>query len=581
MPLPVPSPTPATPNTNSSSAPTRQPRPSGLPTPSKRPPSAASSVAPTSDPPSSSPTSRLPSSPSRLTRPRPSTTASRQSCDNDPSSDPSESDSSRMPPPAAPSRQPKERAAVRRTAGTRNLKDKDDPKKPERAMSLRSATRSSSISTTATAKSKEDGARDKGPPPTGRSLRPRNVSNATAASTATTERPRVASTASRTAAVTKKESASMARERSTATTATTASTVTTSRRPLSMHADLTSLSPPTSSASTAPRKVAAPSAGNVKAHRRNLSTPSAAQVAPLQRPGTAASTVSNVSKSRRPPFSTLRQDFNAPPAPTLQPSRKSMPPPPLDSATVHQQAQLLQYTCLYSNSHATYAQLTASATAKLKRRFDTLAREHSRSREQLARRQRLHDMTSLTAVVESPAVGITGKRRETMRSPEEKIQAFSEAIKKLETLQQNEHRTLAGVFGEWIAGYSPPSPGIGMDRSGWVDKRGRWIDGLGEDWRRQCLFISRRIEAAVKSIETVVSAVLMEEEAGVVSVVSERWMDIASGMLEESQGMLQVEQNVVHRERQALEDVVAGAGVGVEEEEGEAERKGVWVKQRS
>lgn len=188
-------------------------------------------------------------------------------------------------------------------------------------------------------------------------------------------------------------------------------------------------------------------------------------------------------------------------------------------------------------------------------------------------------MAGLAAVVESPAVGITGKRRETMRSPEEKIQAFSEAIKKLETLQQNEHRKLAAVFGEWIAGYSPPSPGAGMDRGGWVDKRGRWIDGLGEDWRRQCLFISRRIEGAVKAIETVVSAVLMEEEAGVVSVVSERWMDIARGMLEESQGMLQVEQNVVSRERGALEDVVARAGVGAGEES-EAERKGVWAQQK-
>lgn len=221
----------------------------------------------------------------------------------------------------------------------------------------------------------------------------------------------------------------------------------------------------------------------------------------------------------------------------------------------------MQYSCMYSNSHAVYAQLTASATAKLKRRFDTLAREHTRSREQLARRQRVHDMAGLTAVLDNVAAGITGKRRETIRSPEEKIQAFSEAIKKLEALQQGEHRVLANVFGEWIAGYSPP-PASGTDHGGWVDKRGRWIDGLGEDWRRQCLFISRRIEGAVKAIETVVSAVVMEEEAGVVAVVSERWMDVARGMLEESQGMLQVEQNVVGRERSALGDVVAGAGSG-------------------
>lgn len=185
-------------------------------------------------------------------------------------------------------------------------------------------------------------------------------------------------------------------------------------------------------------------------------------------------------------------------------------------------------------------------------------------------------MTGLSAVLDNAAAGVTGKRRETMRSPEEKIQAFSEAIKKLEALQQGEHRLLANTFGEWISGYSMPSPQhSGADQGGWVDRRGKWIDGLGEDWRRQCLFISRRIEGAVKAIETVVSAVVMEEEAGVVAVVSERWMDVARGMLEESQGMLQVEQNVVARERAALEDVVAGAGGIAAAPAGE--KRGIWA----
>jgi hypothetical protein len=256
-----------------------------------------------------------------------------------------------------------------------------------------------------------------------------------------------------------------------------------------------------------------------------------------------------------------------------------MPPPPLDSATIHQQTKLLQYTCLYSNSHATYAQYTASATAKLKRRFETLAKEHSRSREQLARRQRLHDLVGLAAVLETPTAGITGKRRDTIRSPEEKIQAFSEAIKKLEALQQNEHRVLASVFGEWIAGYSPLNASQAVDKVGWVAKRGRWIDGLGEDWRRQCLYISRRIESCVKAVECVVAAVVMEEDAGVISVVSERWMEVARGMLEESQGMLQVEQNVVTRERLTLEEVVAsiGAKLDLETSTPADEKKPVWA----
>jgi hypothetical protein len=184
-------------------------------------------------------------------------------------------------------------------------------------------------------------------------------------------------------------------------------------------------------------------------------------------------------------------------------------------------------------------------------------------------------MAGLVAVVETPAAGIT-QRRETMRSPEEKIQAFSEAIKKLEALQQNEHRAIAALFGEWIAGYSPPSPGFGSEEGGWVKKRGRWIDGLGEDWRRQCLFTSRRIEAAVKAIESVVASVVMEEEANIVSVVSERWMEVAKGMLEESQGMMLVEGNVVQRERKALEEVVAAAG-GEPHVVDEEEEKPVWA----
>jgi len=190
------------------------------------------------------------------------------------------------------------------------------------------------------------------------------------------------------------------------------------------------------------------------------------------------------------------------------------------------------------------------------------------------------DIAGLVAVVETPAAGITGKRRETMRSPEEKIQAFSEAIKKLESLQQNEHHLLSAAFGEWIAGYSPPSPRRGIGQGGWVKKRGRWIDGLGEDWRRQCLFTSRRIETAVKAIESVVAAVVMEEELGVVSVVSERWMEVAKGMLEESQGMMLVEGNVVQRERRALEDVVAGAASVdnvIDETVAESEERPVWA----
>ncbi|KAI5789328.1 hypothetical protein FPQ18DRAFT_46376 [Pyronema domesticum] len=463
----------------------------------------------------------------------------------------------------------KERIAVRRTLATRNLKDKEEPAKPQRGTALRSSARLGAVTGASGASSTREAAAT-GTTAAGtrtlptRALRPRNpLVTTTTSSTSTT-----ASVVDRTRTLPSRtrppvSAPAPARKPRPA-----------SYQPPATTSHNTDPSPPTSSSTSAPRKLSlasnssitslpstATAAGGTStsttsaaAHRRALSTTSAPP-----RPPTAASNTSLTAK-RRPAFSTLQQSFS--PAPAPAPSRRSLPPPPLDHSTVHHQSSLLSHSLLFSPSHATYASLTASATAKLKRRFDSLAREHTKSREQLARRQRVQDLKGLGGLIDQGLVGGTGIGADK-RTADEKIQGFSESIKKLEGLQGGEYLKLTGRFGEWISGYSaptetvpdPPAPGDSVTpsgdgssaddagsqdaeslRSSAYHLRHRWVDGLGEDWRRATLFLTNRIEGCIKNIESVVSAVMMEE--GVIALVSERWLEIAKGMAEECQGML-------------------------------------------
>ncbi|KAI5801239.1 hypothetical protein EDC01DRAFT_612426 [Geopyxis carbonaria] len=555
MPLPVPSPA------------SRFNR-SSLPTPSKKRPSSAASQT------TSTTTSQRQSSasPSRLTQPSP-TFMSRPSTRMSSEIDQANDDAARMPPPPLPGVRrtvsvrssassmkdapvPEKKTSalgragsvLRRAAGVRSLKDKEEDKAKASSRILRSNSNATGSTTSSVPTKKPES--EKGVFGLGR-LR----SSKSAADKAAAEKK---SLASRLGSVAKP-------------TGVPQRTNTTTAKRTSPTGSATS----SSSASGPTKRVGGPATSNVpKGHRRNSSTPSAG-IPGLKdpRPVTASSM-----KGRRPAFTTLEQDFHGRTRPPIR--SRGMPPPPLDTATIHSQTQLMQYTCLYASSHATYAQLTESATAKLKNRFGNLSDQHRRSRERLVKKQKTHNISGLAAVVEAPAAGITSRRRDTMRSAEEKIQAFSEAIKKLETLQQNEHRLMSLGFGEWIAGYSPPSPSFGVEEEGWVRRRGRWIDGLGEDWRRECLFIARRIEACVSAIQAIVAASVSVEDANsVVAIVAERWLEVARGMLEEVQGMWQVEERVVGRERMALEDVVASASAATVQFHGRVgEVGGIWSR---
>ncbi|KAI5845236.1 hypothetical protein DFP73DRAFT_548659 [Morchella snyderi] len=256
-------------------------------------------------------------------------------------------------------------------------------------------------------------------------------------------------------------------------------------------------------------------------------------------------------KAKRPAFTALTQDFSTPANTNPgQPSRsRTVPPPSLDTATMHAQTQLLQLLTLHSCSTDVYQQLISSATSILKSRFEKLSARHYDTRETSLKKQKRQNFDSLAAIVNNVAPG--KKRRDTIRSPEERVQAFSEAIKRIDAMRSGEFKNLCGVFGEWIAGYNPRG-GTGREK---------WVDGIGEEWRRECVGISRRLEVSITGVDGVAGVLTDygEEEAIITTVtrVAEGYKELAEGMLEEVEMMRRMEIEVVERERMELKRRIA------------------------
>lgn len=215
-----------------------------------------------------------------------------------------------------------------------------------------------------------------------------------------------------------------------------------------------------------------------------------------------------------------------------------------------------------------YQQLIASATATLKSRFEKLSARHYDARETSAKKQKRHNIDSLAAVVST-----SRKRRETaVKSPEERVQAFSEAIKRVDAMRSGEFRVLCAAFGDWIAGYNP------RGGSGGGGGREKWVDGIGEAWRRECVGVCRRLEVSIVGLDGVAGVLAehgeVEALVTTVSRVAEGYRDLTEGMLEEVEMMGRMEVEVVERERMemgrrvqaildggVMEGVYAGQGI--------------------
>ena len=91
------------------------------------------------------------------------------------------------------------------------------------------------------------------------------------------------------------------------------------------------------------------------------------------------------------------------------------------------------------------------------------------------------------------------------------------------------------------------------------------MDGIGEDWRRGCDGVERRLVDAVRGIEGVSGLFVESGDDDLVKTtvqrVAEGYSKLAGGMLEEVEVMRRMEGEVVGRERRALRQRVESVGV--------------------
>lgn len=138
-------------------------------------------------------------------------------------------------------------------------------------------------------------------------------------------------------------------------------------------------------------------------------------------------------------------------------------------------------------------------------------------------------------------------------------------------MRSGEFRVLCTAFGDWIAGYNPRGGGGGSSRE-------KWVDGIGDAWRRECVGVCRKLEVGIVGVDGVAGVLAehgeVEALVTTVSRVAEGYRDLAEGMLEEVEMMGRMEVEVVERERMemgrrvqeilesgAMEDAYAGQGI--------------------
>ena len=129
-------------------------------------------------------------------------------------------------------------------------------------------------------------------------------------------------------------------------------------------------------------------------------------------------------------------------------------------------------------------------------------------------------------------------------------------MKRTDEVRVGEFRRLSGAFGRWIDGYDPGA----VEGGAW-----RWVDGIGEEWRRECDGVERRLVDAVRGIEGVSGLFVESGDDDLVKTtvqrVAEGYSKLAGGMLEEVEVMRRMKGEVVGRERRALRQRVESVGV--------------------
>lgn len=234
-------------------------------------------------------------------------------------------------------------------------------------------------------------------------------------------------------------------------------------------------------------------------------------------------------KPTRPEFTTLQKDYTAPPPAKPHPESTTTNATLLpDAPTLQKQTHLLQLLLLHNTAIQSFQAFHADAHTKLAKRYEATTELYQDVRGRLAANARAADMAVLRKILQAtPAVPPTGGvarwgtaagrrlsgsrehlargdgRRKTltgqMASPvEERIQVFSESVKRVEALLRKggEVARVRGGFESWASARVDVEGGGGGEGR----KQRRAEDGLPKQWHRDWATVKRKVEVAVDGI---------------------------------------------------------------------------------
>ncbi|CAD0112587.1 unnamed protein product [Aureobasidium uvarum] len=300
-------------------------------------------------------------------------------------------------------------------------------------------------------------------------------------------------------------------------------------------------------------RLATPSAPSTPTSTRSSAEPAKPPIRRLVRPGITSSVPNLEPPTSRPAFNTLQQHYS--------PAKTTLPKPPVPPSraapsaeekavqsgaafeTTKLQSELLYLSILHESAGPNFRKYEKSARKALQAEFEATQDEVEQIREQ---ERMFQEQGNLAAIADW--LGVQGAHA----SPEaaEMIQSLSGCFNEVMVLSSPESKYTALVhgFSEWA------------NEATEQDRAHVFSGPLPQDWHHTHASITQRLRLVEREVELLPSAPPRIGEAvdSSLSIMLKCLKDLVSGMKEELEAMVRLEQQVVSTEKQRVSDAVAG-----------------------
>ncbi|KAK6001473.1 hypothetical protein QM012_002804 [Aureobasidium pullulans] len=300
-------------------------------------------------------------------------------------------------------------------------------------------------------------------------------------------------------------------------------------------------------------RLTTPSTPSTPTSTKTSADPVKPPVRRLVRPGATSNAPNLEPSTSRPAFNTLQQHYS--------PAKTTLPKPPVPSSraapsaeekavqsgavfeTTKLQSELLYLSILHESAGPNFRSYEKSAREALRTEFQAAQNEVNEIREQ----ERLfQEQANLAAIAEW--LGVEGAHM----GPEaaEMIQSLSGCFNEIMMLSASESRYTALVhsFSEWAAEATEP------------DRAHIFSGPLPQEWHHTHASITQRLRLVEREVEMLPAAPSQRDEdaQSSLAVMLKCLKNLVSGMKEELEAMVRLEQQVVSTEKQRVSSAVAG-----------------------